>query len=419
MSRNEAGRRNHLESDMTVRTFVMLSALALAACGRDDGPPSSPDGAAGADVDYGARGRHGIGFTTLTDGELAVKLWYPTAEVATAEYTYMAPVRFFGPGGPDMPFFGEAVPDAAPHQEGGPYPLVVFSHGFGMTAEWYHQLGEHLATRGYVVMAPEHVEYDWFTDVIPATAQRPADVSQTLDLAATGLLDGIIDTDRVAVVGHSYGGTTALMSGGARFQMDWLEAQCAVNEDPFVAAFFCDTFLLGEDQLAAELGLETVPEGMWPSLADDRVDAIVAMAPDAGLFGEVGLSELSVPAMMLGGTGDTAAPWGWGGALAYDHISSETRAMVAFEGGEHFLVSTTCDRMPWTAELPAEFAEMFCADPAWDKDVALQLTHETVTAFLAYTLKGEAEGRAALQPTRYAGVEGLEVRFDQVPQGRR
>ncbi|MCO4748046.1 MAG: hypothetical protein KC912_24850 [Proteobacteria bacterium] len=400
---------------MTVRIFTLLAALALVAC-VDEQPNSAgatdqPDAGAATDVDFADRGEASVGFTVLGDDDLAVKAWYPSASDAPEEITYLAQVGIFGPDSDPMPFFGEAIADAEPAQ--GPYPLVVLSHGFGLSPEWYHPLAEHLASHGFVVMAPGHVEYDWFTDVIPATVQRPLVISQTIDLASSGILDGAVDVERVSVIGHSYGGTTALIAGGAKFETSWMEEHCAVNEDPFVQSFFCDVFLGGTDQLADEMGLEETPAGVWPSLADDRVDAIVGMAPDAVLFGDVGLESVAVPAMLLGGTGDTAAPWSWGGELAYDHVSSETRAMVAFEGADHFVVTTTCDSMPWTSGLPAEYEAMFCEDPAWDKPAALDLTNETVAAFLSYTLRGDAAGREALAPSQFADIQGLQVRFDE------
>jgi predicted dienelactone hydrolase len=409
-----------LETPMTVRFFSLLTALTLTACADDmavDGDAADAPIDPSADetltpVDFGVRGPATVGHSVLTDDELTVKVWYPSDSDAPEDLTYLAQVGIFGPDSPDMPFFGAAVDGAAPAGSRGDHPLVVLSHGFGVSPEWYLDLAEHLASHGFVVIAPEHIEYDWFTDVIPATVQRPQQVSRTIDLAESGVLMGVVDTRHVAVIGHSYGGTTALMSGGARFHTAWLEDHCATNEDPFVEAMFCGVFLGGLPQLADEMGLDAEPTGLWPTLRDDRVDAIVAMAPDAGLFGEVGLGEVDVPSLLLGGTGDTAAPWSWGGALAYDHVSTDTRAMVAFEGSEHFVVTTTCDRMPWTAELPPEFATMFCEDPAWDKPAALRITNETVAAFLAFTLQDDEAGRQALSPESFAGVDGLEVRLE-------
>ena len=85
-----------------------------------------------------------------------------------------------------------------------------------MNPEHYLPLAEHLASRGFVVLGPEHAEVDWAADILQTTADRPLAISATIDLAEDGALDGIIDTDRVAVVGHSWGGYTAFAVAGAR-----------------------------------------------------------------------------------------------------------------------------------------------------------------------------------------------------------
>ena len=113
------------------RTLAFLAATTLAACG------------SAADRDYAARGDHAVGYTVLAGDDLTVKAWYPTDADGVEDIDYMAQVRLFGPDSPEMPFFGAAIADAAPAP--GSYPLVVLSHGFGMSPEWYHPLAEHLA----------------------------------------------------------------------------------------------------------------------------------------------------------------------------------------------------------------------------------------------------------------------------------
>jgi predicted dienelactone hydrolase len=395
---------------MSYRTLPLGLLLSLAAC------DNNADTGADTPVDYAARGDRPVGYTVLehdtAGGPLEVKAWYPTHSDEDEATTYQVQVKLPGFGPEPLPFLGAAIADAAPAADAGRYPLVVLSHGFGMNPEWYHPLAEHLASHGFVVLAPEHLESDWATDVLAATVDRPLEVAATIDLAEEGALDGIIDTDRVAVIGHSYGGYTALAAGGARIHTSWLAAACADTDDSFVQAMFCGPFLAGEADLATDMGLDAVPVGLWPALSDDRVDAVVAMAPNAYLFGDVGLAELDVPALIMGGTGDTAAPWGWGAGLAYDHVSSDTLGMVAFEGAEHFINVTTCEHMPWTTGLPEPYVSMFCEDPAWDKDEALTVANETTAAFLLYTLTDSAQAGEALRPDRFADVPGLQVSME-------
>jgi predicted dienelactone hydrolase len=93
---------------------------------------------------------------------------------------------------------------------------------------------EHYASYGLVVLAPEHtVERRWAEDVASATVNRPGDIRRTLDYAdditaPDGDLAGSIDTKNIALVGHSYGGYTALAMAGAQFDLNALKDRCAL-----------------------------------------------------------------------------------------------------------------------------------------------------------------------------------------------
>ncbi len=363
---------------------------------------------------YMERGSHAVGFTVLegsrrTDESLTVKAWYPAEADGDEEIDYQVALKMEGFGGGEVTILGDAALDAAPAAGDEIYPLVVLSHGFALNPEWYHPIAEHLASHGFVVLGPEHLEADWAADVVRTTTVRPGDVSATIDLAEDGVLDGIIDTENVAVIGHSYGGYTALAAAGARFDTVALAESCAGATDPFAIAYFCDPFLGYEDEMAAAMGLRKVPTDLWPSLGDDRVDAILPMSSDAILFGEQGLAEITIPTMVLGGTGDTSAPWDWGTGLAFDSVSSESRVQVGFTGAEHFIAVTTCDRMPWTDYLPAEFQYYMCEDPAWDKPEALEIINQLSTAFLLQELSGDEHAGDSLDASLYGDIEGLEM----------
>lgn len=362
---------------------------------------------------YAERGAAPVGFATLElsrPGQaLLVDAWYP-ARVDPGEDDAIAyAVQLKAPGAPAEPvaILGSAHRDAAPDVDGGLYPLVVFSHGFSMSPEWY-PLAEHLASHGFVVLGPEHAESDWSSDVVDASVLRPLDVSDTIDLSTTGWLSEIVDAERVAVVGHSYGGYTALAAAGARFDLEALADRCVGVDDPFTAAFFCVPFVDAGAQLAGLMGLDAVPRGLWPSLADDRIDAIVPIAGDAYLFGVDGLASVQIPTMLIGGTADSGTPWGWGAGLAFDAISSPDRSVVSLIGAEHFVPVTSCENMPWTDALPEAQRRYTCEDPAWDKDEGLDVVHHFTTAFLLHTLADDPVARGVLDPDHYAGEEALD-----------
>ena len=55
----------------------------------------------------------------------------------------------------EVPYSG-LYTDHAPYRAGGPYPMVVFVHGFGVDWQFYTPLLERIATAGYVVVAPTY-----------------------------------------------------------------------------------------------------------------------------------------------------------------------------------------------------------------------------------------------------------------------
>lgn len=118
----------------------------------------------------------------------------------------------------------------------GPLRVVIFIPGVNVGAESYGWLAQHLAARGYAF-----VTFNWVAEVMPgmvgltpgidldacryenwgqaptATAVRPLlDVLAELN-AGEGPLAGTLDLTRVALGGHSGGGTVALHASDHRF----------------------------------------------------------------------------------------------------------------------------------------------------------------------------------------------------------
>ena len=117
-----------------------------------------------------------------------------------------------------------AVRDAVASREGAPYPMIVFSHGFGGHRRQSTFFCTHLASHGYVVVAPDHLG-NTIHDMIAgagatpyqtyqrAVVPRPMDVSFAIDQLLAGLPEvPAVDPGRLGVAGHSFGGWTALAS---------------------------------------------------------------------------------------------------------------------------------------------------------------------------------------------------------------
>lgn len=405
-------RKSRLLSLLLMAALLLSVAQPLLA--QEVPPAPEPVGLRPDAPDYARHGPFWVGYKPLVIGEetdhpLQASLWYPAFNPTGAEekitYTIDTKIPVEGMNATE-PIQGHALLGAEIDTSGGPYPLVIYSHGFAANAAWARAVLEHLASHGFIVVAPEHIEqfdFDW-SEVPSATIDRPRDIKQTLDYAeqATepeGDLVGLLDMDNVAVVGHSYGGYTALAMAGAQYDMGAFNARCAALTPDDPNQFICAPIVSQEADMAARAGLDRVPEGLWPSFGDPRVKAILPIAGDSYLFDKEGLAKITVPMMAIGGTADTGTPIDWGAEPAYTNASSPHKSLVTFAGGEHFLL-TSCEDMPWWSETP--FYEWVCFDPVWDKDRSRDLINHFATAFLLAELKGDAAASSALAPENVA-----------------
>jgi len=409
------------------RLFIglVLVALLVSACQPVQVPAleqtlSAPKNLRSDTPPYAGPGPFGAGYRSLVSGEetarpLEINIWYPALNPTGEEEEISYEVKFkdttWTPETPPVAY-GHALLNAAFDDSKGPYPLVVLSHGFILSPAWYSALAEHYASYGFIVLAPDHTEqFDpTFGDMWKSLIDRPGDVKQTLDYAEAltapgGDMVGLIDMEHVAVVGHSYGGYTALAMAGAQYDLTAYNARCAQIPEDDPLSFFCAPLASKEADMAARAGLEAVPEGLWPSFGDPRVTAIIPMAGDSYLFDKAGLSKITTPMMAMGGSADTGTPYEWGTKPSYDYASSEQKALVTFVGAEHMIFSTPCENQPWLSDHP--YHEFFCFDPAWDRNQAQNLIHHFSTAFLLDILKGDKAAHQALLPdaVQFSGIE--------------
>lgn len=102
-----------------------------------------------------------------------------------------------------------------PRRGHGPFPLIVFGHGFALTPGLYSGLLDTWARAGYVVAAPvfpvENANAPGGPDESDLRNQ-PGDMSFLISrlTAPTSPLQGLVDPARIAVAGQSDGAETAL-----------------------------------------------------------------------------------------------------------------------------------------------------------------------------------------------------------------
>ena len=185
-------------------------------------------------------GPYDVGITTLDLPDRKVSVFYPAPQGSSkgkqpATYSQLdalppalaAAAPKLIPPGTDLTFVMPTTFDGLPAAKG-KFPLVVFSHGYGSFRLDASSVVSGIASWGFVVAAPEHIERDRAALVSGAvegvadlTAQDVKVITDTISLvgSAGGVLKGLSDTDKVGVVGHSAGGRAA-MSALSEDQVD-------------------------------------------------------------------------------------------------------------------------------------------------------------------------------------------------------
>ena len=378
-------------------TFALLLVVCLACLGpmaAQDAPTPEPVGLRPDAPEYALHGPYWVGTRVFEVQDVhkspfTVRAWYPALNPDGLDESYIYPRSI-------SDVHGHALDGAAPDSSQGPYPLVILGHGFTGIGELYAYIGEHLASHGFVVFAPHHT-HDAMHYVYGSVIIRLNEILDAIAYADTlrasdTEFGGLIDTDQIGVMGHSFGGLTSFGAGGAPINWNSIQAYCSeITDDP--ACYYN----LDKERMLEEAGLEFEPGGLWPAIADSRVRAIVPISGSAEPYGSDGLAQLTIPVLVIYGSEDwlelssDRAVVGWMHP-AYDWIGSDQKIHAVFEGAGHRIFLET----PWSDY-----------DPAWDRDQAHDLTNHLVTAFLLSTLKGDAEATAALAPdaVNFPGID--------------
>jgi predicted dienelactone hydrolase len=159
---------------------------------------------------YAARGTHAIGVRTLT----LVDTSRPTSPNGTypgaPSRTVVTEVWYPTDGPPST----TPVRDAPFASSGGPFPLIVSSHGFLDSRVGEAYVTEHLASRGFVIAAPDYPLSNGRAPggaTVTDLANQPGDVRFVIDqmLATFG---APVDAARIGATGLSLGGSTTLLA---------------------------------------------------------------------------------------------------------------------------------------------------------------------------------------------------------------
>ena len=279
---------------------------------------------------------------------------------------------------------------------GGPYPVIVVSHGAGGSWDTHFAQAQDLASHGYAVLCVEHVgsntermkqglramkNIEAMTRDSDEVLARPRDVSFAIDRAAEwneshAKLKGRLDLARVGVMGHSFGAYTTMVACGMRPALDWLTPTVAPGK------------------------------GLGPDLSDPRVKCGVALSPQSPgepFFIAESFAGLRVPLLGITGSKDDQQA----GKTAKDRKDS----FALWPKGEHRLV--------WLANAQHfDFSDSSGSDdralPSRTRADAQPVTRAATRAFFDLHLKGDANAAKrltidGLKPQLRGAVNSVEV----------
>jgi predicted dienelactone hydrolase len=294
---------------------------------------------------------------------VTVELWYPSTPEAIAGVDRYV-VNLFGFDVARTPTYHEVA--RAP----GAFPLVLFSHGNAGIRFQSIFLATQLASHGYVVASPDHHGNTFLDlaagDVDGASAtNRPLDMRFLLDellarnATASDVLEGAIDTARIGMSGHSFGGfTTFALAAGAS--------------------------------------------------ADARIGAFMPLAPaspfDAAFFGAI-----TAPILVQGGSLDRTTPYDTQQLVPWQQLPSgaAVAGLAKLVGAGHFTYSDICEVPRDLVGFIGGFDEA-CTPEHLPWRQAHDVINYLATNFFEATLRGDRAALRRLRPRALAAIPDLE-----------
>ena len=238
---------------------------------------------------------------------------------------------------------------------GGPYPVIIFSHGLGGSDKGYSYLGEYWAAHGYISVHVQHLGSDSAVIWPPEKMQlamknvdnyvnRPKDISFAIDQvtalnAAPGPWHGKFDLNWIGVAGHSFGAYTTMAIAGAN---------------------------------------PIAPSGEVEKLGDPRVKAVIAMSTPP-LKGQ-DFANVHIPALHLTGTDDQ---------IRIVHNDAVTSRRIPFDQARgpdtYLIIFNGADHMTFSGRIG-----LFATDEQKQRDAEIhpEICEVTTTFWNAY-LKGK------------------------------
>ncbi len=330
------------------------------------------------------------------DRALTLEVWYP-ASLGASERPggeYRAITR--NPA-VTATLHGRAVRDATPLGAGGPFPLVIISHGYPGNRYLMSHLAENLASKGYVTVSIDHAEstYDDMKNFASTLYNRPFDqlfvLNEMARLASPesgSFLAGRVNASRTGLVGYSMGGygLVNVIGGGYR------TAAATFQGAP-------------PNRLLLDRGADTPA---YRASIDPRIKATVAIGPwgmHVGYWDAAGLAGIRTPTLFVAGSADEVSGYEKGTRAIFSGAVNADRYLLTFLNANHNAAAP----IPAPAETyvysetQRSFPFVHYADPVWDTVRMNNILAHFATAHFDAHVKGDVTKRSY---------------FDVVPHGK-
>ena len=358
-----------------------------------------------------AYGKHAVGVRTLAlsnpgqldivkakagepiaqyDRPLTVELWYPASPSAEAQSAATAgQYRVFARDPKtEVTLYGKALRDVPADTTGGPYPLLIISHGYPGNRFLLSHLAENLASKGYVVASIDHTDSTYNDQAAFASTllNRPLDqlfvLNQMAKLnageandAAKGALKGMVNATTTGLIGYSMGGYGVVNTIGGGFAASAVASTLAPPN--------------------GALAQRQAGNPAYTASMDARIKAAVAIAPwgwTRGLWDTAGLAGIKTPVFYMAGSVDDVSGYSPGIRNIYEGSVNAQRYLLTFENANHNAAAP----MPAPKESRVRVAHLpfipaaHYIDAVWDNVRMNNIAQHFSTAFLAKYLKNDA-----------------------------
>ncbi len=187
-----------------------------------------------------------------------------------------------------------------------PAPVIVLSHGLASDRQHFAAIAKHLASHGFLAVTVEHPgsNLQKFKNLLAGSSKEMFDVSEFIDRPkdVSYILDdlgrrfpGLANVQKVGVIGHSFGGYTALALAGAMIDFDYLTKACSQGLDATNASLLlqCEALKLPRQSY---------------NFRDDRIKFALAINPiESSIFGPKGIAKIKIPVAIAASSEDVVA----------------------------------------------------------------------------------------------------------------